>query len=59
MNKSYALIWNQATGCWNVASEGTRRRGKSSRLKVVIAAGFSLLGLLAQAPASPCREERR
>ncbi|WP_273828088.1 GLUG motif-containing protein [Pseudomonas sp. SBT1-2] len=50
MNKSYALIWNQATGCWNVASEGTRRRGKSSRLKVVIAAGFSLLGLLAQAP---------
>ncbi|BAV73793.1 hemagglutinin family protein [Pseudomonas chlororaphis subsp. aurantiaca] len=51
MNKSYALIWNQATGCWNVASEGTRRRGKSSRLKVVIAAGFSLLGLLAQAPA--------
>ncbi|WMJ01707.1 GLUG motif-containing protein [Pseudomonas chlororaphis subsp. aurantiaca] len=51
MNKSYALIWNQATGCWNVASEGTRRRGKSSRLKVVIAAGVSLLGLLAQAPA--------
>ncbi|AUG01143.1 filamentous hemagglutinin [Pseudomonas sp. 09C 129] len=51
MNKSYALIWNQATGCWNVASEGTRRRGKSSRLKAVIAAGFSLLGLLAQAPA--------
>ncbi|MGV6958054.1 two-partner secretion domain-containing protein [Pseudomonas chlororaphis] len=51
MNKSYALIWNQATGCWNVASEGTRRRGKSSRLKVVIAAGFSLLGLMAQAPA--------
>ncbi|AZC36254.1 GLUG motif-containing protein [Pseudomonas chlororaphis] len=51
MNKSYALIWNQATGCWNVASEGTPRRGKSSRLKVVIAAGVSLLGLLAQAPA--------
>ncbi|AKA25781.1 GLUG motif-containing protein [Pseudomonas chlororaphis] len=51
MNKSYALIWNQATGCWNVASEGTRRRTKSSRHRVVIAAGLSLLGLLAQAPA--------
>ncbi|PXB81923.1 hypothetical protein CW299_33540, partial [Pseudomonas aeruginosa] len=24
MNKSYTLVWNQATGCWNVASEGTR-----------------------------------
>ncbi|MGY1539139.1 ESPR-type extended signal peptide-containing protein, partial [Pseudomonas aeruginosa] len=20
MNKSYTLVWNQATGCWNVAS---------------------------------------
>ncbi|WP_141542064.1 ESPR domain-containing protein, partial [Pseudomonas paraeruginosa] len=25
MNKTYALVWNQATGCWNVTSEGTRR----------------------------------
>ncbi|MCO3132486.1 hypothetical protein FA227_31960, partial [Pseudomonas aeruginosa] len=23
MNKTYALVWNQATGCWNVTSEGT------------------------------------
>ncbi|MGP6215000.1 ESPR-type extended signal peptide-containing protein, partial [Pseudomonas paraeruginosa] len=20
MNKTYALVWNQATGCWNVTS---------------------------------------
>ncbi|OLF55856.1 GLUG motif-containing protein [Pseudomonas chlororaphis] len=51
MNKSYALVWNQALGCWNVASEWTRRRGKAGRSKAVIAAGVSLLGLLAQAPA--------
>ncbi|MDF3839688.1 GLUG motif-containing protein [Cupriavidus basilensis] len=51
MNKSYALVWNQALGCWNVASELTRRRGKAGRGKVVIAAGVSLLGLLGQAPA--------
>ncbi|MDT4819176.1 hypothetical protein FQZ97_522900 [compost metagenome] len=51
MNKSYALVWNQALGCWNVASEMTRRRGKSGRSKIVVAAGASLLGLLGQAPA--------
>ncbi|MGE7958645.1 GLUG motif-containing protein [Pseudomonas sp. NPDC089530] len=51
MNKSYALVWNQALGCWNVASEWTRRRGKAGRSKAVIAAGASLLGLLVQAPA--------
>ena len=51
MNKSYALVWNQALGCWNVASELTRRRSKAGRGKVVIAAGISLLGLLGQAPA--------
>ncbi|WP_271408489.1 two-partner secretion domain-containing protein [Pseudomonas sp. Q1-7] len=51
MNKSYALIWNQALGCWNVASEGTRRRSKSGRGTVVIAAGISLLGLLGQSTA--------
>ncbi|WP_121305784.1 filamentous hemagglutinin N-terminal domain-containing protein, partial [Pseudomonas aeruginosa] len=51
MNKSYTLVWNQATGCWNVASEGTRRRSKSGRGKALAVAGASLLGLLCQAPA--------
>lgn len=45
MNKSYTLVWNQATGCWNVASEGTRRRSKSGRGKALVVAGASLLGL--------------
>lgn len=51
MNKSYALVWNQAAGCWNVASEWARRRGKGGRSKAVLAAGISLLGVLCQAPA--------
>ncbi|MCB2251433.1 filamentous hemagglutinin N-terminal domain-containing protein [Pseudomonas chlororaphis] len=51
MNKSYALVWNQAMGCWNVASEWTRRRGKAGRSKAVLAAGAALLGLLVQGPA--------
>lgn len=51
MNKSYTLVWNQATGCWNVASEGTRRRSKSGRGKALVVAGASLLGLFCQAPA--------
>lgn len=46
MNRSYALVWNQATGCWNVASEGTRRRGKSGRGTLLAIAGASLLNLL-------------
>lgn len=51
MNKSYTLVWNQATGCWNVASEGTRRHSKSGRGKALVVAGASLLGLFCQAPA--------
>ncbi len=51
MNKSYTLVWNQATGCWNVASEGARRRSKSGRGKALVVAGASLLGLFCQAPA--------
>ncbi|MDF3837389.1 GLUG motif-containing protein [Cupriavidus basilensis] len=51
MNKSYALVWNQAQECWNVASEGTRRRGKSAGARRVIAAAVALLGLGALAPA--------
>lgn len=51
MNKSYALVWNQTLGCWNVASELVKRRGKAGRSKAVLAAGVSLLGLLSQTPA--------
>ncbi|MCS4261463.1 filamentous hemagglutinin family protein [Pseudomonas protegens] len=51
MNKNYALVWNHALGCWNVADEGARRRSKAGRSKAVIGAGLSLLGLLLQAPA--------
>ncbi|AJG19848.1 filamentous hemagglutinin N-terminal domain-containing protein [Cupriavidus basilensis] len=51
MNNNYALVWNQTQGCWNVASEGTRRRGKSGGARRVIAAAVALLGLGALAPA--------
>ncbi|WP_134599729.1 ESPR domain-containing protein, partial [Pseudomonas aeruginosa] len=44
--KSYALVWNQAAGCWNVASEGIRRRGKNGRGTLLAVAGASLLSLL-------------
>ena len=50
MNKVYALVWNQALGCWNVTHEGARRRCKSSGKRVVMAA-VAMLGLGALAPA--------
>ncbi|WZB61567.1 filamentous hemagglutinin N-terminal domain-containing protein [Achromobacter xylosoxidans] len=45
MNKSYALVWNATQGCWQVASELTRRRGKAGRERVLMTAGASLIGL--------------
>ena len=45
MNKSYALVWNATQGCWRVASELTRRRGKAGRGRVLMTAGASLIGL--------------
>lgn len=45
MNKSYALVWNATQGCWQVASELTRRRGKAGRGRVLMTAGASLIGL--------------
>ncbi|MFJ2362210.1 GLUG motif-containing protein [Pseudomonas sp. NPDC087697] len=52
MNKTYALVWNQALGCWNVASEWARRSGKAGRSKTVVAAaGLALFGVLGQTPA--------
>jgi len=51
MNKNYALVWNQSQGCWNVASEGTRRHGKPGSAKRAIAAAAVVLGLGALATA--------
>ncbi|KVM46612.1 filamentous hemagglutinin [Burkholderia ubonensis] len=47
MNKTYALVWNHALGCWNAVGETTRRRGKSGGGKLVAAGAVSLLGLAA------------
>jgi len=30
MNKSYTVIWNESKGCWSVAGETAKQRGKSS-----------------------------
>ncbi|HEQ0065787.1 TPA: filamentous hemagglutinin N-terminal domain-containing protein [Pseudomonas aeruginosa] len=51
MNKCYALVWNASQGCWNVASEGTRRRGKSAGARAVVASTLALLGAVAMTPA--------
>ncbi|PZP09625.1 MAG: heme/hemopexin-binding protein HxuA [Pseudomonas protegens] len=45
MNKIYALVWNQAQGCWNVAHEGARRRRRSGSGKGLIVAAASVLAL--------------
>nr|WP_175801595.1 GLUG motif-containing protein [Burkholderia anthina] len=44
MNKTYALVWNQAQGCWSAVGETARRRAKPGNAKR-IAAALSLLGL--------------
>ncbi|WP_175718574.1 GLUG motif-containing protein [Burkholderia anthina] len=44
MNKTYALVWNQAQGCWSAVGETARRRAKPGSAKRV-AAALSLLGL--------------
>ncbi|MCA7961342.1 GLUG motif-containing protein [Burkholderia cenocepacia] len=47
MNKTYALVWNQAQACWSAVGETARRRGKSSGGKRVATVVVSLLGLAA------------
>ncbi|HEF5873627.1 TPA: filamentous hemagglutinin N-terminal domain-containing protein [Burkholderia cenocepacia] len=47
MNKTYALVWNQAQGCWSAVGETARRHGKSAGGKRLAAAAVSLLGLAA------------
>ncbi|MFG8624628.1 GLUG motif-containing protein [Pseudomonas paraeruginosa] len=51
MNKCYALVWNASQGCWNVASEGTRRRGKTAGVRAVAASLLALMGAGVLAPA--------
>ncbi|MBY4926252.1 two-partner secretion domain-containing protein, partial [Burkholderia contaminans] len=45
MNKTYALVWNQAQGCWSAVGETARRRAKPGSAKRV-AAALSLLGIV-------------
>ncbi|MCE4053229.1 two-partner secretion domain-containing protein [Pseudomonas sp. Au-Pse12] len=45
MNKIYALVWNQAQGCWNVTHEGARRRRRSGSGKGLVVAVASLMAL--------------
>ncbi|KVL27752.1 beta strand repeat-containing protein [Burkholderia sp. MSMB1835] len=47
MNKTYALVWNHAQGCWNAVGETARRRGKTGGTKLVAAGVVSLLGVAA------------
>lgn len=47
MNKTYALVWNPAQGCWCAVGETARRHGKSAGGKRLAAAVVSLLGLAA------------
>ncbi|AOY95591.1 filamentous hemagglutinin [Cupriavidus sp. USMAA2-4] len=47
MNKTYALVWNDAQGTWAVVGETARRHGKSGGGKRLAAASLSLLGLAA------------
>jgi large exoprotein involved in heme utilization and adhesion len=43
MNKVYALVWNQAQGCWNVTHEGARRRRRAGGGKGLVLAVASVL----------------
>ncbi|WP_175839939.1 GLUG motif-containing protein [Burkholderia contaminans] len=45
MNKTYALVWNQAQGCWSAVGETARRRAKPGSAKRA-AAALSLLGVV-------------
>ncbi|WP_174975449.1 ESPR domain-containing protein [Burkholderia contaminans] len=56
MNRTYALAWNQAQGCWSAVGETARRRAKPGSAKRV-AAALSLLGIVSL-PASRCPPAR-
>ncbi|WMD19074.1 filamentous hemagglutinin N-terminal domain-containing protein [Achromobacter seleniivolatilans] len=51
MNKSYTVVWNESKGCWSVAGESAKHRGKSSVGGVrVVAAALVVAGLMALIP---------
>lgn len=45
MNKIYALVWNEARQCWNVARESVRRCGKTGGGRRGSVAVLALIGL--------------
>ncbi|MGV8400891.1 two-partner secretion domain-containing protein [Pseudomonas aeruginosa] len=47
MNKTYALIWNPIKGCWAVANEFARRRGKSKARRTIGTYAAAMFGLFA------------
>ena len=49
MNRAYSLVWSDRLQCYAVASETTRRRGKSAGLKPLAAALLSTFSLSAYA----------
>ncbi|CAB3624950.1 GLUG motif-containing protein [Achromobacter pestifer] len=57
MNKSYAVVWNESKGCWIVAGETAKRRGKSScsgvRAGAMAAVVLGLSALMPTAHALP------
>lgn len=55
MNKTYALVWNEARQCWSVARESVRRHGKKGGGRRGSVAALALIGLagLSSAHAAP------
>lgn len=57
MNKSYTVVWNESKGCWSVAGESAKQRGKSScsgvRAGVMAAVVMGLSALMPVAHALP------
>ena len=45
MNRVYALVWNQAQGCWNVTHEGARRCRRAGSGKGLLVAAASVLAM--------------
>jgi len=61
MNKSYTVVWNESKGCWSVAGESAKQRGKSScsgvRAGVMAAVALGLTALMPAANALPTAGE--
>lgn len=51
MNKTHTVVWNDSKGCWTVASECARRRGKSGVTSVrLLAISLAAAGLTVLTP---------